>query len=112
MAENSEITGKKPRGTGKRFAKGQTGNPGGRPARTPQELDLIAACKDKTQAALDVLTKIMEEGENERNRFAAAMAIIERGHGKAVQPTTLGNPDGSKMDMNWSISLVKPEDAS
>lgn len=109
MAENSEITGKKPRGTGKRFAKGQTGNPGGRPARTEQELDLIAACKDKTKAALDVLVKIMEAGENERNKMAAAMAIIERAHGKPIQPTTVGNPDGSPIDMNMKVSFVKPQ---
>lgn len=106
MAENSEITGKKPRGSGKRFAKGQTGNPGGRPARTPQEIDLIAACKDKTQAALDVLMKIMESGENERNRFAAAIAIIERGHGKAVQPTTLSGPNGGPVEQSIQVSFV------
>jgi len=33
-----------------------------------------------------VLDHIMNEGENERNRLAAAQAIIERGYGKAVQP--------------------------
>ena len=51
--------------------------------------------------------QIMESGENERNRFAAAIAIIERGHGKAVQPTTLSGPDGTAMDMNVTVKLVK-----
>jgi hypothetical protein len=68
------------------FKKGVSGNPKGRAKRTPQELDLIAACRDKTPRALDVLVEIMETGQIERNRLAAAMAIIERGYGKPVQP--------------------------
>lgn len=82
-AENSKKTAK-PRG--KPFQKGVTGNPGGRPKRTAEELDLIAACKGITPAALAVIESIMMEGENERNRLAAAQAIIERGYGKATQP--------------------------
>ncbi len=69
------------------FKAGQSGNPNGRPKRTPEELDLIAACKERTPAALAVIESIMMEGENERNRLAAATAIIERAHGKPVQPT-------------------------
>jgi len=90
------------------FVKGQSGNPGGRPAKTEEERTLDAMCKAKTLDALDVLLSIMSNGENERNRMAAALAIIERGHGKPVQPTTIGNPDGSKMDMNMTVTLVKP----
>lgn len=115
MANNSKLaanSGKTAKPRGKPFAKGASGNAAGRPKLTPEVIDLIAACKDKTTAALDVLLSIMENGENERNRITAAMAIIERGHGKAVQPTTVGNPDGSPLDMSWSINFVKPADAS
>ena len=70
--------------TGK-FHKGKSGNPSGRPKKTKQELDLIAACKEKTPQALSTLVEIMEYGA-ERNRITAAIAIIERGYGKAVQP--------------------------
>lgn len=85
-AENSGKAAKgKPRG--KPFAKGVTGNPGGRPARTPEELDLIQACKAKTPQALAVLVRIMESGEKERDQITAANMIIERAHGKPVQPT-------------------------
>lgn len=91
------------------FVKGQSGNPGGRPPKTPEERTLEAMCREKTLDALAVLTEIMDNKEsNERNRITAAMAIIERGHGKAVQPTTIGNPDGSKMDMHMTVTLVKP----
>jgi hypothetical protein len=36
------------------------------------------------------------------------MAVIERGHGKAVQPTTLSGPEGGPVDMNWTVEFVKP----
>lgn len=68
------------------FAKGVSGNPGGRPAKTPEELDLIAACKAKTPEALAVILNVMHNGEHEKNRMSAAQAIIERGYGKPVQP--------------------------
>lgn len=102
-AENSKLA---PRG--KPFQPGQTGNRGGRPKKTEEERTLEQMCRDKTPDALGVLIQIMEAGEQERNRMTAAMAIIERGYGKAVQPTTIGNPDGSKMDMHMTVTLVKP----
>lgn len=102
-AGNSE---KLPRG--KPFQPGQSGNKRGRPAKTPEERTLEQMCRDKTPEALDVLLKIMENGEQERNRMTAAMAIIERAHGKPVQPTTLSGPDGGKVDMNWTVEFVKP----
>lgn len=69
------------------FKPGQSGNPSGRPKKTAEELDLIAACKAKTPDALAVMVKMMTDGEQEKNRLTAAMAIIERAYGKPVQPT-------------------------
>lgn len=81
MTQNSSETAKKkPRG--KPFQKGSTGNPGGRPKKTQEEIDLIAACKAKVPEALEVISTIMNSGENERNKLSAALAIIERGYGK------------------------------
>jgi len=68
------------------FAKGRSGNPGGRPAKTVEELDLIAACKAKTPDALATITDIMTNGKKEQTRLSAALAIIERAYGKPVQP--------------------------
>lgn len=85
MSENKQGTDNAPK---KRaapktaFKKGVSGNPGGRPKRTPEELDLIAACKERTAAALAVIETIMLEGNSDRARLAAAQAIIERGYGK------------------------------
>ena len=104
----AESSQKLPRGKGKPFQPGQSGNPGGRKPKTDEERTLEAMCRDRTQDALGVLLQIMESGEQERNRITAAMAIIERGHGKAIQPTTLSGPSGGPVDMNWTVEFVKP----
>lgn len=93
------------------FKKGQTGNPGGRPKRTAEELDLIAACKEKTPAALAVIESVMLEGENERNRLAAAQYVIDRGYGKPVQQSEITGANGGPIDMNWKIEFVEPKNA-
>ena len=67
------------------FKPGQSGNPGGRPKKTQEEIDLIAACKSKAGAALETILQIMATGA-EKNRLAAAQVVIERAYGKPVQP--------------------------
>ena len=79
-AENSK---KLPRG--KPFQPGQTGNKGGRPAKTEEERTLEAMCKDKTPDALGVILAIMQGGTQERAKLAAAQYIIDRGWGKAKE---------------------------
>lgn len=59
--------------------------PGSVTRKTQEELDLVAACKGKTPAALAVIESIMMGGENERNRLSAAQTIIERAYGKAKE---------------------------
>ncbi|KAG0176685.1 hypothetical protein DFQ28_004647, partial [Apophysomyces sp. BC1034] len=94
---------------GKPFAKGQTGNPKGRPKRTQAKLDLIAACKAKTPDTLDVIESIMVGGDNERNRLSAAMAIIERAYGKPMQGVELSGAGGEPIDLNFQVTFVKPQ---
>lgn len=80
---NSQKTAKRA-ATSASFKPGVSGNLSGRPKKTTEEFELIAACQEKTLAALEVMEKIMIGGENERNKLAAALAIIERGHGKPI----------------------------
>lgn len=101
MAANSTKTAK---GKGRPFKPGQSGNPNGRPKLTPEALDLQAACRAKTDDALAVLLRIMTSGENERNQMAAAIAIIERGHGKARESIELSG--GLNLSIAEQIKLA------
>lgn len=86
MPANREKTGKAGKKTpATAFKPGQSGNPSGRPKKTEEEFELVAACKSKTMSALAVMERIMTSGENERNQLSAALAIIERGHGKSIE---------------------------
>ena len=70
---------------GKPFAKGLSGNPTGRPRRTPEEVTLAESCRAKTREALEVIEGLMRTSDNDRVRLAAAQFIIERGWGRAPE---------------------------
>jgi hypothetical protein len=67
------------------FPKGKSGNPGGRAKKTPEEFELIEACKLKSPAALQTILTIMESGDGDKVRLSAAQYVIDRGYGKAKQ---------------------------
>lgn len=81
-----------------KFKKGGAPGPG-RPKRTDQEINLIKACKQKTPEALDTITDIMKNGETEKNRLSAALAIIERAYGKPVQQ--------QEIDLSGNITVFR-----
>jgi len=71
------------------FVKGQSGNPSGRKKRHPEEISLIAACKKRSGAALEVIEQLMAKSTQDRVRLAAAIAILDRAFGvpKAMDST-------------------------
>ncbi len=81
------------------FQKGKSGNPGGRQKKTPEQIALEAQCKVLTPDALTTITQIMRDGENERNRLAAAQYVLDRGWGKARQEVD------AKIDASFTVVL-------
>ena len=102
--ENSYKPKAMPRG--RPFEKGKSGNPGGRPKRTPEEVELIEACRTKTAEALNTILELMEESSNDRVRLAAAQYIVERGWGKAPERIELLT---AKVDLSADDLDMSPE---
>jgi hypothetical protein len=67
------------------FKKGVSGNPGGRPALTGDELDLRAAARLKAPEALITIIRLMTESQNDAVQLKAAEIVLDRGYGKATQ---------------------------
>jgi hypothetical protein len=82
------------RAAGGKFAKGQSGNPGGRPKEN-DELKLLA--RQYTERALERLVYWMDS-DNAKASVAACTAILDRGHGKPTQAIT--GKDGGPLDVN------------
>lgn len=92
MSENRQKTDSPKRKAPKTaFGKGVSGNPGGRPKRTAEELDLIAACKDRTPAALAVIESIMMDSITASAAGVRSLHAAIRSNSSAV---LFGRPPG------------------
>lgn len=78
--DNRREQGRAPNG---RFAAGKSGNPGGRPKGTGEVRELA---RRHTEAAIAALVDIMQNGKSKAARIAAAIALLDRGHGKPTLP--------------------------
>lgn len=66
-----------------RFKPGQSGNPGGRPKKTPEELQAIAELKRMTPEAVKVVVSILKkESASLYARLQAAEIIFNRAMGR------------------------------
>jgi hypothetical protein len=107
VAANSK---KQPRG--KPFAKGESGNPSGRPKKTEDEFELEKACEAKAPEALETILDLMQNARQDSVRLAAASYVIERRYGKAVERKEIrtGPLDGIEHDelkaLNAAIAAV------
>ena len=88
MSETNELpddpgTSANKRETLRPWPKGQSGNPRGRPKKTPEAREVERLARASSAAALDTVLSIMQSGDGDRVRLAAALAVIERGIGRA-----------------------------
>ncbi len=84
MPTNRDKNGISSKKNGTSFKAGNNANPSGRPKRTPEEFELIQACKNKTPAALIVIEKLMDGASSDAVKLNAANSIIDRGFGRAT----------------------------
>ena len=82
---------------GRPFVPGQSGNPGGKPKII---IEVVQAARDRTVQAIETLEKIMLDPKATGSaRVSAAIAILERGWGKAPQTMTLKR-EGEMKDLS------------
>ncbi len=82
------------------FAKGKSGNPGGRPKEVAEVRELA---KKHGPAAIKRLVKLMAS-DNERTAVSACEALLNRGYGRPPQSVTLaGDEDGPPIQMEGVV---------
>ena len=90
------------------FKPGQSGNPGGRPRKTPQERDFEQMCKANAEAALAAVMRIISDPtERAQDRIRAAEFVADRAFGKPVGRDVLVNLDGSDPDRMTDAQLLR-----
>lgn len=92
------------------WTKGKSGNPKGRPLKTKEEFYLEEACRIRAPEALATIARIMDEGENERNRLSAAIYIIDRGFGKAKEVREIHGKDGGPVQISMEQAARMAEE--
>lgn len=83
---------------------------GGRVKGTPNKAtrDVRALAGQYTDEAIKTLAHIMQHGETEPGRIAAARELLDRAHGKAAQPVT--GAGGGPLQSHIIISFVATKD--
>ena len=76
------------RAPGGKFAKGVSGNPGGR-TRLPDNVKTIA--RQYTEEAMKTLADIMRNSTSDSARVQSAQTLLDRGWGKALQQIEIGD---------------------
>ena len=75
-------------GPARPFAPGVSGNPAGRPAKTPEMREAEALARQFCPEAIRALKRTMDETDDDKARIIAANSILDRALGKPVQAIT------------------------
>ena len=85
---------------------------GGRPKGVPNKItaDVKALAQVYCSDAIDTLAKIMSDSEvPPAARVSAAKELIDRGYGKAIQPTELSGKDGAPFAYEFIVKRAGSE---
>ena len=85
------------------FKPGQSGNPSGRPKENPEAKEILKAA---TVEAAKKLVGLLES-KNEKMRFLAAQAILDRTQGK---PETMSRVEVKNIDTPYNLELLCKEE--
>lgn len=89
-----------------RFLPGTSGNPTGRPRKREADRRIEELARNASEDAFNVVQDLMTGAETERTRLAAALAILERAHGKPgerlTEPVELA-PDATLADQGRAV---------
>jgi hypothetical protein len=77
------------------FAKGQSGNPSGRP-KAPTLDEIRAMARKASPKMVKVLIDIAEGSDSDRAKAAAASAVLDRAYGKPAM--IAGDSEGNAVD--------------
>lgn len=76
---DTESSGK---AAGRPWPRGQSGNPGGRRRKSAADRQIEHLAREASADAFNTVRGLMTSADSDRTRLAAALAIIERAHGK------------------------------
>ncbi len=88
------------------FQKGKSGNPGGRPVKDERLRMIEDMAREHSEKALKALLDEANTGKG-APRVAAAIAILDRGWGKAVERKEEGSPGAFSQDKEELMQRIK-----
>lgn len=109
LAENKEKTTKRSGNNGNGFKPGQSGNPGGRPKKTPEQKDALEAIRDLAPNAPVVLLDIMNNPTAPpAARLKAVEMILDRTYGKPDMAVKLEDPKNDVLaEIRATVKKIK-----
>lgn len=104
-ANSQKTDGKYPN----RFKPGQSGNPNGRPKKTPEQKDALQAIRDLAPHAARELENILNaEDSSYAVKLKAIDMILERTYGKAESTVNLNDPQRDDLsDLKQMVANLK-----
>lgn len=105
--ENTPKTG----GNRGRFQPGQSGNPGGRPKRTPEERDALAEIRTLSAEVPGKLRALLRDKKTPPAiRLRVCEIILDRTYGKPTERIDIREPDFSALDAAFDAMRASLEE--